>query len=121
MPKHKNEGFTALELVAVVIIIIVLATIAVPTLFGSKGQANTVRSRDAAAALNAAEGNYYDYRFKTGPALNGGAAISDSYGTDVVTRINNLTGGGYIESAVNPGDVQLDTTTDPPTWRPAYQ
>ena len=67
MPKHKNEGFTALELVAVVIVIVVLATIAVPTLFGSKGQANTVRSRDAAAALIAAEGNYYDYRLRPAP------------------------------------------------------
>ena len=121
MAKHKNEGFTALELIAVVIIIVVLATIAVPTLFGTRGHANTVRSRDAAAALNAAEGNYYDYRFKTGPALNGGTAISDSYGTDAATRINNLTSGGYIESAVNPSDVQLDTTTDPPAWRPTYQ
>jgi prepilin-type N-terminal cleavage/methylation domain-containing protein len=118
---HKSRGFTAVELIGVIVIIVILALIATPTMFGDKGHANTVRSRDAAAALNAAEGNYYDYRYKTGPALTGVNVIMDAYTTNEVLRINNLTAGGYLESIVNPDDVQLDTTTAPPTWRPTYQ
>ncbi len=121
MRNYKSKGFTAVELIGVIVIIVILALIATPTMFGDKGQANTVRSRDAAAALNAAEGNYYDYRYKTGPALTGVNVIMDAYTTNEVLRINNLTTGGYLESIVNSDDVQLDTTTAPPTWRPTYQ
>ena len=120
MKQHKNKGFTALELVGVIVIIVILAAISIPAMFGSKSQATTVRSRDEAAALNAAEGNYYDYRYKTGPALTGVNPIVDTYTTDPATRINNLAGAGYLTSVINTNDVLLNASSDLPVWSPAY-
>ncbi len=118
--RERQTGFTVVELVAVIIIVVMLAAIAIPTLFGNKGQANTVRSKDAAGALNAAEGAWYEYRTKSGPALTGVRPVPDTYSMNAAQRISNLQTGGYLETSVDPGDVQLSTNSDPPQWSPAY-
>jgi type II secretory pathway pseudopilin PulG len=118
--KTSCKAFTVIELVAVIVIIVLLTVIVLPSIFGNRGQANSVRSRDEAAALNSAEGAWYEYRTKTGPALTGIKPILDTYSTVPANRINNLQSGGYLASYINPADVLLNTTSDPPLWTPAY-
>jgi prepilin-type N-terminal cleavage/methylation domain-containing protein len=116
MPQHK--AFTIVELVAVIVVIVILAAILIPTIFGSRSYANIVRSTDAAASLNAAEQAVYYFNHKTAPALSKAPLVLPSIKPD---RIKAFCDNGYLKTSVDPNDVQLDTSVDPAAWKPTYQ
>ena len=107
----KARGFTSIELIATVVVILILAAITVPKMFGGRDQAQHIRRADAAAALNAAEGAYYIFKTKTAPALS---KTVPTLNTFKAQRILDLQTYGFLETSVDPADIIMNTSPDPP-------
>ena len=118
--KTSCKAFTVIELVAVIVIIVLLTVIVLPSIFGNRGQANSVRSRDEAAALNSAEGAWYEYRTKTGPALTGIKPILTHLTVPRPTGSTTWPVRGLLGVLHQPGRCPFEHDLGPPLWTPAY-
>lgn len=111
-------GFSIIELIAVIIVLIILASILLPTVFGGKNQANDIRCKDEAAALNSAESTFNTYITTTAVSM-GTVNNYTNISTDPATRINNLLAWGFLTSKINTNDVSLSlTNSSTPLWLP---
>jgi type II secretory pathway pseudopilin PulG len=115
-----KRGFSIVELIAVIIVMIIIASIVLPMLFGGKTPANNTRCRDEAAALNAAETSLVSYINTTAVSL-GTVGTYTNLSVTPALRIQSLNSWGFLTSQINPNDVTLDTTKNPPLWSPVLQ
>lgn len=105
-----------LEMIAVIIIIVILAAFLLPTLFNGRDQAVSVRCKDEAAALNTAETAYQTYMSTTAVAM-GTTNLYSNPSLSGASRIASFKSWGFIESTIDPTDVNFDSTKL--LWSPA--
>ncbi len=107
--KGSIKGFTLLEMLVVVLIIGILASIAIPGYQTAVDKARYVKMMDAVEALSQAEEAYYlqyreytvsvqDLDIKLNYPLRAAATTADSAGNEYSTvRGYNFPGGGYVD------------------------
>jgi prepilin-type N-terminal cleavage/methylation domain-containing protein len=85
MRRHRTKGFSLIELLIVVTIILIIAAIAIPNLMRSKSQANETSAIESLRALNESAllysntyGGYPHALSDMGPAAGGAAPTSTS-------------------------------------------
>jgi type II secretory pathway pseudopilin PulG len=108
-------GFTAVELVAVLSVLLILAGIVTAIFILGKDSALALRRTNAASALNAAERSLLDYNSSTaaGLGLDVMAAPSDAPG-----RIMALKAAGFLVTLISTEDVSLTQTNGIYYWAP---
>ena len=86
-PKHREDGFTLIELMVVVLIIAILISIAIPSFLGARERANDRSAQlDLRSALLAEKTIYVDTQvFTAVPANLTAVEPSMSYGADPTT------------------------------------
>lgn len=110
------RGFTAIELLAVVCVLLILAGIVIAVFVSGKPSAVGLRRTDAAAALNAAERSLSDYNTSTAPGLGQDPVCPPG---DSPGRIAALQAAGFIASLISTEDVVLVQTNGVYYWVPA--
>ena len=116
MSQKLLRGFTAIELIAVVCVLLILAGIIIAVFVSGKDSAVGLRQTDAAAALNAAERSLLDHNSSTAPGL-GQDPVSPP--ADGPGRIAALKAAGFLASLVSTEDVILVQTNGIYYWAPA--
>ena len=116
MSQKLLRGFTAIELIAVVCVLLILAGIIIAVFVSGKDSAVGLRQTDAAAALNAAERSLLDHNSSTAPGL-GQDPVSPP--NDSPGRIAALKVAGFLASLVSTEDVILTQTNGIYYWAPA--
>ena len=116
MSRKFLRGFTAIELIAVVCVLLILAGIIIAVFVSGKDSAVGLRQTDAAAALNAAERSLLDHNSSTAPGL-GQDPVSPP--NDSPGRIAALKAAGFLASLVSTEDVILTQTNGIYYWAPA--
>jgi type II secretory pathway pseudopilin PulG len=116
MSQKLLRGFTAIELIAVVCVLLILAGIIIAVFVSGKDSAVGLRQTDAAAALNAAERSLLDHNSSTAPGL-GQDPVSPP--TDSPGRIAALKAAGFLASLVSTEDIILTQTNGIYYWAPA--
>ena len=116
MSQKLLRGFTAIELIAVVCVLLILAGIIIAVFVSGKDSAVGMRQTDAAAALNAAERSLLDHNSSTAPGL-GQDPVSPP--NDSPGRIAALKAAGFLASLVSTEDVILTQTNGIYYWAPA--
>ena len=116
MSQKLLRGFTAIELIAVVCVLLILAGIIIAVFVSGKDSAVGLRQTDAAAALNAAERSLLDHNSSTAPGL-GQDPVSPP--NDSPARIAALKAAGFLASLVSTEDVILTQTNGIYYWAPA--
>jgi type II secretory pathway pseudopilin PulG len=116
MSQKLLRGFTAIELIAVVCVLLILAGIIIAVFVSGKDSAVGLRQTDAAAALNAAERSLLDHNSSTAPGL-GQDPVSPP--NDSPGRIAALKAAGFLASLVSTEDVILTQTNGIYYWAPA--
>jgi len=116
MSRQRSWGFTAIELIAVVAVLLILAGIVIAVFVSGKDSALLLRRTDAAAALNGAERSLSDYNSSTAPGL-GQAPVCPP--ADTPSRIAALKTAGFLASLVSTEDVVLTQTNGIYYWVPA--
>lgn len=116
MSQKLLRGFTAIELIAVVCVLLILAGIIIAVFVSGKDSAVGLRQTDAAAALNAAERSLLDHNSSTAPGL-GQDPVSPP--NDSPGRIAALKAAGFLASLVSSEDVILTQTNGIYYWAPA--
>jgi prepilin-type N-terminal cleavage/methylation domain-containing protein len=96
--KHFN-GFTLVELVAAISVILILTGIVMVVANSGKEAAVQIRCKDAAATLNEAERNLENYRGRICPSL-GGNPLND-VPTDPQARISRLQAEGFLANGID--------------------
>jgi len=115
MKTRRTGGFTAVELVAVVSVLLILATIVMAVFIAGKDSAVYLRRTNAASNLNAAERSLLDYNSSTAPGLGRDpiAAPSDAPG-----RMLALKAAGFLVNLISTEDVLLTQTNGVYYWAP---
>jgi type II secretory pathway pseudopilin PulG len=111
-----SAGFTAIELIAAVVVILILVGVILAVFGDSRGEAVALRRNNAASILNEAEHSLAEYNSSTGPGL--GRNPVTIIGTDPAARILALQQAGFLNSLVKPSDVILNSTGTC-LWTPA--
>lgn len=116
MSRKLLRGFTAIELIAVVCVLLILAGIVIAVFVSGKDTAVGLRRTNAAAALNGAERSLLDQNSSSAPAL-GQDPVSPP--ADGPGRIAALKVAGFLASLVSTEDVILTQTNGIYYWAPA--
>jgi type II secretory pathway pseudopilin PulG len=116
MSQKLLRGFTAIELIAVVCVLLILAGIIIAVFVSGKDSAVGLRQTDAAAALNAAERSLLDHNSSTAPGLGQDPVYPPN---DSPGRIAALKAAGFLASLVSTEDVILTQTNGIYYWAPA--
>lgn len=110
------RGFTAIELIAVVGVLLILAGIVIAVFVSGKDSALLLRRADAAAALNGAEHSLLDHNSSTAPGLGQDPVCPPA---DGLGRIAALKAAGFLASLISAEDVILTQTNGIYYWAPA--
>lgn len=116
MNLKRLRGFTAIELLAVVCVLLILAGIVIAVFVSGKPTAVGLRRTDAAAALNAAEHSLFDYNCSTAPGLGQEPVFPPG---DSPGRMAALQAAGFLASLISTEDVVLIQTNGIYYWVPA--
>ena len=116
---HLNKkiagGFTAVELVAVVSVLLILAAIVTAGFIAGEDSAVGLRRTNAASTLNAAERSLLDYNSSTAPGLGRDPMVTPS---DALGRIVALKTAGFLVTLISTEDVVLAQTNGIYYWAP---
>lgn len=115
MKRKSADGFTAVELVAVLSVLLILATIVAAVFIAGKDSAVYLRRANAAATLNAAERSLLDYNSSTAPGLGRDPIAAPS---DALGRMLALKAAGFLVNLISTEDVVLTQTNGVFTWAP---
>ena len=116
MSRKLLRGFTAIELIAVLCVLLILAGIVIAVFVSGKDTAVGLRRTNAAAALNGAERSLLDHNSSSAPGL-GQDPVSPP--ADGPGRIAALKAAGFLASLVSTEDVILVQTNGIYYWAPA--
>lgn len=118
MKRKSAAGFTAVELVAVLSVLLILATIVAAVFIAGKNTAVELRRTNAASTLNAAERSLLDYNSSTAPGLAREpiAPPSDAFG-----RMMALKAAGFLVNLISTEDVVLTQTNGVYYWAPVQR
>lgn len=116
MRQNRLSGFTAVELVAVLSVLLILAGIITAVFISGKDSAVLLRRTNAASTLNAAEHSLLDYHSSTAPGLGRDSIAVPS---DALGRILALKGAGFLATLISTEDVVLVQTNGVYLWVPA--
>jgi type II secretory pathway pseudopilin PulG len=108
-------GFTAVELVAVVSVLLILAAIVTAVFIAGKDSAVDLRRTNAASTLNAAERSLLDFNSSTAPGLGRDPIAAPS---DALARIVALKTAGFLVTLISTEDVVLTRTNGIYYWAP---
>lgn len=117
MKRSRHRGFAAIELIAVVMVILILAGIVLAFFTSGKDEAATLRKTNAAAVLNEAERALAEYNSSTAPGLGKPAVVITD--ADPATRIVALKQNGFLASQIKPADVTVSGANGNYFWSPA--
>lgn len=109
------RGFTAVELVAVVSVLLILAAIVTAIFVSGKDSAVGLRRTNAASTLNAAERSLLDYNSSTAPGLGRDAIAAPA---ETLGRIAALKAAGFLVTLISTEDVILTQTNGVYYWAP---
>lgn len=115
MKRKRADGFTAVELVAVLSVLLILATIVVAVFIAGKDSAVQLRRTNAAATLNGAERSLLDYNSSTAPGLGRDPVAAPP---DALGRIVALKAAGFLVNLISTEDVVLTQTNGFYFWAP---
>lgn len=117
MKRSFQRGFTAIELIAVVMVILILSGIVLAFFTSGKDEAAALRKTNAAAVLNEAERAVAEYNSSTAPGLGKlPVVITDA---DPAARIVALKQNGFLGSQIKAADVTVIGTNGNYFWSPA--
>lgn len=115
MKRKRADGFTTVELVAVLSVLLILATIVVAVFIAGKDSAVQLRRTNAAATLNGAERSLLDYNSSTAPGLGRDPVAAPP---DALGRIVALKAAGFLVNLISTEDVVLTQTNGLYFWAP---
>ncbi len=115
MNSKNSGGFTAVELVAVVSVLLILAAMIAAVFIAGKSSAVGLRRTNAASTLNAAERSLLDYNSSTAPGVGRDPIVPPS---DAFGRIVALKTAGFLVSLISAEDVVLTQTNGIYYWAP---
>ena len=115
MKRKSAGGFTAVELVAVLSVLLILATIVAAVFIAGKDSAVYLRRTNAAATLNAAERSLLDYNSAIAPGLGRDPIAIPS---DALGRMLALKAAGFLVTLTSTEDVVLTQTNRVYCWAP---
>jgi type II secretory pathway pseudopilin PulG len=111
----KTGGFTAVELVAVLSVLLILAGIVAAVFIAGKASAVDLRRTNAASTLNAAERSLLDYNSSTAPGLGRDPIVAPS---DALARMVALKAAGFLVTLISTEDVVLTQSNGIYYWAP---
>jgi prepilin-type N-terminal cleavage/methylation domain-containing protein len=115
MNHKRTSGFTAVELVAVLSVLLILAGIVTAVFISGKDSAITLRRSNAASTLNAAERSLLDFNSSTAPGLGLDPIAPPA---DAPGRILALKAAGFLVTLISTEDVVLVQTNGVYFWAP---
>ena len=115
LSKKITGGFTAVELVAVLSVLLILAGIVAAVFIAGKGSAVDLRRTNAASTLNAAERSLLDYNSSTAPGLGRDPIVAPS---DALARMVALKAAGFLVTLISTEDVVLTQSNGIYYWVP---
>ena len=115
MKYKRTSGFTAVELVAVLSVLLILAGIITAVFISGKDSAVALRRTNAASTLNTAEHTLLDYNSSAAPSLGREPVAIPS---DAVARILALKAAGFLATLISTEDVVLVQTNGVYFWAP---
>ncbi|MCI0744365.1 MAG: type II secretion system GspH family protein [Verrucomicrobia subdivision 3 bacterium] len=116
MKRSFQRGFTAIELIAVVMVILILSGIVLAFFTSGKDEAGALRKTNAAAVLNEAERALAEYNSSTAPGLGKPAVVITD--TDPAARTVALKQSGFLGSKIKATDVTVIWTNGNYFWSP---
>jgi prepilin-type N-terminal cleavage/methylation domain-containing protein len=117
MKRRCHQGFTAIELIAVVMVILILSGIVLAFFTSGKDEAAALRKTNAAAVLNEAERALAEYNSSTAPGLGKPVVVISD--TDPSARIATFKQNGFLGSQIKAADVTLSRINRSYFWSPA--
>lgn len=115
MKRKRIGGFSAVEMVAVVAVLLILAAIIAVPFVSGKAQAVHLRRTNAAATLNAAEHALLDFNSTTAAATGQASLVVSA---TPLERILALKAAGFLVTLISTEDVTLVQTNGLYYWVP---